>query len=230
METYSVYITQNLLDLKKAYVGMTKFNNENYYGSDKDLKNDIKELGKENFSKTFLGTFNTWQECHYMEGFYIRTLKTHISEGGYNKWINGGNYILMTDEIKKKLSKSHKGKPSHRKGVKLSEETKAKISRNSRHFQSEETKKLISKNHARWMKGKHHTEETKQKLRKPASDVSKEKNRLSHLGLISPRKGVKLSEETKAKISASLKLHVGWHFSEEAKEHMRHPHKKNKKI
>jgi hypothetical protein len=155
METYSVYITQNLLDLKKAYVGMTNGHNKKYMGSSPTLKKDIKLLGKENFSKTILGTFTTWQECHYWEGFYVKTLKTHISQGGYNEYWDGGRYILMTKEIRHKISESEKGKI-------VSKETGLKISKSKLgHFTSEESKEKNRQGHL----GKTHTEESKEKCR-----------------------------------------------------------------
>jgi hypothetical protein len=111
METYSVYITTNLLSPNKAYVGMTNGHNPNYMGSDKTLNEDIKLLGRENFTQTFLGTFDNWQECHYWEGFYVRTLKTHVSQGGYNKsWTGGSSYIVMTKKIRNKIRKTLTGK------------------------------------------------------------------------------------------------------------------------
>ena len=86
METYSIYITQNLLYPEKAYVGMTaRINDVNYLGSDKYLQKDIKTLGRINFNRTTLGEFSNWEEAHYWEGFYVKTLKTHVSYGGYNK-------------------------------------------------------------------------------------------------------------------------------------------------
>ena len=57
-----------------------------------------------------------------------------------------------TKEAKKKLSESHKGKPTWSKGKKLSEETKKKLSESHKGKKiSEETKNKISKAY----KGKH---------------------------------------------------------------------------
>ncbi len=86
---------------------------------------------------------------------------------------------------------------------------------------SEETKQKISKSckeNARintnyGMKGKHMSEE------------SKEKDRLSHLGKISPMKGKNHTEETKDKIS---KLHLGIKLSEETKRKIGEIHKGKK--
>lgn len=173
MDTYSVYITQNLLSPEKAYVGMTNGHQKNYMGSDKDLKKDIKNIGIENFNKTILGTFDNWQECHYWEGFYVKTLKTHIEYGGYNKRDDGGAYILMTPELKNKLSKTRKennlakGENNGMFGKKHSKESNEK--NRQAHLgktHTEESKRKISKNNAKNKPflGKHHSEETKRKM------------------------------------------------------------------
>ena len=67
--------------------------------------------------------------------------KNHPSYGK-KPWNNGKKW---SDEVKQKISESHKGK-------KLSEETKQKLS-----------EKLSGENNPNW--GKHHSEETKQKIR-----------------------------------------------------------------
>jgi group I intron endonuclease len=156
MENYSVYITINLLN-NRGYVGMTNGHNKSYFGSDKDLRNDIKEFGRKNFSKTTLGTFEDWKECHYWEGFYVKNLKTHISEGGYNKSITGGAYKIdgrlehHTEETKKKISNTEKGRVSPMKGKHQTEKSKKKT--------SEALTGRISP-----MKGRHHTEESKRNI------------------------------------------------------------------
>lgn len=118
METYSVYITTNLLN-NKAYVGMTNGHNPRYMGSDPILRSDIKKFGKKKFSKTILGTFDNWEECHYWEGFYVKTLNTHVSKGGYNQSWTGGSYwksFKRSSKTKKIMSVLKKGKPSWNKG------------------------------------------------------------------------------------------------------------------
>ena len=92
--------------------------------------------------------------------------------------IEGGNNRLFSNELKEKLSKSHKG-------VKLSEYHRNRISesRIGMHH-SEETKKKISESH----KGKSRDTETKKKISE------------SH-------KGKSISEETKNKLKKYYKLH-----------------------
>ena len=59
----------------------------------------------------------------------------------------------FSEEHKRALSQSHKGKPSPRKGAKLSDETKLKISENK-------------KGTVPWIKGKKHTQEALEKMSK----------------------------------------------------------------
>jgi hypothetical protein len=151
MRKYCAYITENKLN-NKGYVGMHFEGKKNYLGSDPQLLSDMKTLGRENFRKTILGTFDTWQECHYWEGFYIRTLQTHVSFGGYNKTWTGGSYtpvphnkgkktpinivergaskrrgMKRTPEQCKRISDSLTGIPSKRKGIKRTQEEIEKI-------------------------------------------------------------------------------------------------------
>lgn len=111
--------------------------------------------------------------------------------------------LSHSEETRKKLSESHKGKN-------LSEETKRKLSEShkgkstwnkGKHF-SEETRKKISGS----LKGKHLSEETKQKL----SEARKGKKCGPH------------SEETRKKISEA---HKGKHHSEEHKRKLSVSHK-----
>jgi hypothetical protein len=88
---YYAYITINQIDNTKCYVGMTKRPiMSGYKGSGSYFRYALKKYGNENFVRVDLGTFNDKDECHYWEGFYVRTLKTHISEGGYNLDFYGG--------------------------------------------------------------------------------------------------------------------------------------------
>lgn len=109
-----------------------------------------------------------------------------------NKEITAEEYEFLksnlhpSEEARAKISKTQKGK-------KLSEEARKKISEaNKGRKRSEETRQKLSEAHKgqeSWMKGKQHTEE------------SKEKNRLAHLG----KKTQPCSEDTKNKIAESLK-------------------------
>lgn len=173
MKTYSVYITTNLLEPHKAYVGMTNGKKKNYLGSGTLLKEDIEKIGKENFERSFLGTFDNIEECHYWEGFYIRTLKTHISVGGYNGNIKGGGYcelpsgelhpafgIKKSKEQKEQMRLNNLGDKNPMFGKKHSKETKDKIK-----IKAKDNKTKFKEGHIPWNKGKNISDEQKEKLR-----------------------------------------------------------------
>ncbi len=76
-----------------------------------------------------------------------------------------------------------------------------------------------------WMKGKHHTEESKMKNRlshlgKKASEETKRKMSEAHRGRIGPWRGKKLPEETKRKMSEAHRGSKNWAFGKKfSKEH-----------
>ncbi len=104
--------------------------------------------------------------------------------------------IIHSEETRKKISISMKGKNTWMEGKHLSEETKRNISESHKGKKlgpiSEETKKKISEAN----KGKKHLEETKRKMSET-------------------HKGMKFSEESKRKISERLKGRI---FSKKHKE------------
>lgn len=108
------------------------------------------------------------------------------------RFISGHN--SKTNQSKICHSEFMKGRPSPMKGKHHSEESKIKMSKNS----------------ARTMTGKYLSEETKQKIRDKRalqvfSEEAKAKMRQSHLGKSSQKRGCKLSDETKRKISEKVK-------------------------
>ena len=148
---------------------------------------------------------------------YIHSSETRrkISES-----LKGMTRSPLSEEHKKKLSESHKGKPTWNKGKKLSEEHKRKISEGNKGKRrsplSEEHKRRISEAN----KGKKLSEETKRKMseankgkklseehRKKMSEAQKGKklSKETKRKISEVQKGKKLSEETKRKISEALK-------------------------
>lgn len=111
-----------------------------------------------------------------------------------------------SEETKKKISESRKGYHCtvHRK---LSEETKKKISEskkgkrhpgyvNGKHWQwSDESKQKVTGKAKPWLKGRHHTEEARAKMK----EAARKRNGPG------PNKGRKFSEEHRRKISESLR-------------------------
>ena len=121
--------------------------------------------------------------------------------------INKGK--TFSDEHKRKLSESHKGNVSGMKGKRHTEESRKKMSESQKKavkVYSEDGLKRISEA----SKNRIVTDETREKLRqsrlgKKASEETRLKQSLAKKGKPSPKKGKKLSEETKKKISESVK-------------------------
>lgn len=168
---YTVYMTFNNLEPTKCYVGMTSGNNHNYKGSGLYINNAIKKYGKKNFTRCDLGHYDNYNECHYWEGFYIKTLKTLVEEGGYNLSPTGGitGGGIVAEESKQKMRDNHYDcngenngmyKRGHRK------ESKELISKNT--IKAMERPEVIAKlSHTPWNKGLKLTEEDKQHKRHP---------------------------------------------------------------
>jgi len=126
---------------------------------------------------------------------------------GQNGWNKG--LTKETDERVKKISEAMKGEKNHMYGKHLSKEHKLKISQNAKinpnygmkgkHMSLESRKKLSESKKGKYCGennhffGKHHTKESKRKLSE------------AHKGKPSPMKGKLLLEETKRKISNSVK-------------------------
>ncbi len=128
-----IYKTTNLIN-GKIYIGQSKFNNPNYYGSGKILNYAIKKYGKENFKKEILEECQTKEELNKKEKFWIKYYNSIDRNIGYNI-SEGGSLIKHTEETKKKLSdkakKRYKNKNNHpRYKTKHTTETKKKMSDN----------------------------------------------------------------------------------------------------
>lgn len=87
-----VYVTTNLIN-GKQYVGdhSSDILDDDYLGSGRPLfENAIKKYGKKNFERKILEFFDTKEEAELNQEKYIRKLKTHKSQGGYNLDWTGG--------------------------------------------------------------------------------------------------------------------------------------------
>lgn len=164
-----VYITTNLIN-EKQYIGdhsaydLNCAYTKRYIGSGTGIKNAVKKYGKENFKRDILEFFLTKQEAYNAQELYIKKFNT-LCPNGYNNNQKGGYGVtgLSSKEKSIKLSKIHKGKT-------ISEKHKNAI----REF----------------MKTFKHTEETKQKMRKPKKN--KEKYSISKIGNKNPMYGLSL--------------------------------------
>ncbi len=194
--TYHIYYTFKIDEPQKAYVGMTiKPIETGYKGSGTYLKNALAKYGKGSFTRTDLGGFNNKEECHFWEGFYIKTLKTLKSQGGYNISPKGGmnGYNSQSEESKELNRIAHLGK-------KMSEDTRKKMSQNSGVNKPgvNESRSAKLKGRPSPMKGRYHTEK------------SKEKNRKALIGRVSPMKGKYHTDEAKKKIAVASKGRIPW--------------------
>ena len=172
----------------KQYVGQHHYDKEeldsNYHGSGHIIKM-IYSKRPQTLKEEYIKTCYTQEELDEWEKYFIFTFDT-IYPNGYNLR-DGGNGKIFSDETRKKLSISHKGKPSAFKGKHHSEESRRKL--------SEAQKKYVGEKHQ--MFGKHLSEEHKKKIG------------ASNKGLLSGEKhpmfGKHHSEETKKKMSNSHK-------------------------
>lgn len=101
-----VYKTTNLIN-GKVYVGKSKFNKKNYYGSGILLKRAISKYGKENFVKEILEICINEQQLNEKEIKWIAKINC-IQPNGYNISLGGTGGNTLTnhpniEEIRKKL-------------------------------------------------------------------------------------------------------------------------------
>ena len=172
----------------EAYIGQTMYESERiiqHMKANKNTKfhNAIREYGIENFSYEVLERDIEESNLNNRERYWVKYYDTQKT--GYNT-THGGDcgtrHRIITDETRKKLSDSRKalkGKIHH------SEETKKKISESNKgkhkegHVHSEEEKKKQSESLKKYRAehpdsvrgennpfyGKHHSEETRKKLK-----------------------------------------------------------------
>ena len=163
----------------KSYIGQSvnleyrkqHFINRQLYST----SNDYKKLTVIDKARKKYPDFEQWtyeilefcnpNELNDREQYYINLYDTF--KNGYNETSGGGQNFEISDETRKKMSDSLKGKTPWNKGKHRSNETRKKISE-------------TLKGHIPWNKGKTHSDETKEKIRqahigKTHSDETKEK-------------------------------------------------------
>lgn len=134
---YYVYIITNLI-LNKQYVGSRMcykkdIHNDEYMGSSKYLKEDIKIYRKENFIKKILDIHYT-NKIDMLDGETFNILKYNtLAPNGYNRYLpntnpgfhaGGSKHSLKSIE---KMSESHKGLKHSEETIKLFKETRKGI-------------------------------------------------------------------------------------------------------
>lgn len=167
MEGYIYCITDTTNG--KQYIGQHHYNkpelDKSYHGSGRIISKIYKKR-PDTLKEEYLKTCYSQTEMDEWEKYFIFTNNT-LYPNGYNLE-KGGLSGIPSEETKRKISESLKGKISPRKGVNLSEETKRKLSESHKgkkgtftgKHHSEESRKKMSKT----KKGKHPTEETRKKL------------------------------------------------------------------
>lgn len=183
----SIYETINLYNkehkiLPFRYIGSDQNDNPNYFGSNTQLKEDIKRLGKEWFSKEIIKFYDSIDNIQIRkhETEILKEKKVRRSEEFYNKseTYSPGCGVKGMKHTKKKIV-SNKWKESR-----------------SGYTPTEETRKLWSMQRT----GKVHTDKTREKMSKSNARYYLNKNGDEH-----PVTGYKHSEAEKIKRSARMK-------------------------
>ena len=195
-KTYSVYM--HVSPSKKVYIGITKkkpeyrWNNGRSYSNNKHFQMAIKKYGWDNFQHIVLFSNMSEKDAKAKEIELIAKYNATNPNYGYNITLGGesGFGYHHTDEAKRRIGASAKGRPSFMKGKKHTQKTKDLIS-----------KALIGRSPVN--KGKHHTIETKTKISLSQKGVPKPKSADFSQKISKVKKGLKHSETTKAKMRES---------------------------
>lgn len=170
-----IYCFENIIDEKK-YIGQAydifnrekehiKLLNHEKYDDSPYFQNAWSLYGDDNF-KFYIVEKCPIELLNEKEIYYIKELRSHFSENGYNISWGGESFnrgLKISEETRKKMSESHKN---------MSEETRKKMRENHPDTSGE--------NHPLW--GKHPSEETKKKQSEShmAHSLSEEtKNKIS---------------------------------------------------
>ena len=160
-----------------------------YFTSSPKVKQLIEETGVESFDVEVRKVFETKEAAVKWESTVLRRCNVLHN----NKWINQNiaGYIIPTEESNKKISEFHKGKPKsaeHKEKIRISNLGKKRAPR------SEEYKAKMSKAKSSEGNGRYGLEVSNE-TRKKISEANK--------GNTAHNKGVPMSPEMKARISAT---------------------------
>lgn len=140
-----IYVITNKLT-GKQYVGQTiqtlekRWSRHGWHcttaGRRMPISDAIGRYGKENFSIETLKNCSSLDDMNFWEKYYVNTLNTWVPNGYNLKAGNGSG--ACSDEIKKKISRSNKGR-------KVSQETRDKLSKSHKGIRmSDETRRKLS--------------------------------------------------------------------------------------
>lgn len=182
----------------KMYIGQTCQKPEKRWNEGRGYKTGvfskaIEKYGWENFEHIILETGLTGEEADNRERYYIQKYHTWIQDeqcNGYNSEKGGNLQKQLSEETKRKISESRKGEKHWNYGKHLSEETRRKISEANKG--KKKSPELIERMRQSRL-GKKNSPEARRKI----SEALK-----GHPGW---NKGRQVSQETKDKISNTLK-------------------------
>ena len=190
---YTIYVIKNILN-NNLYCGrhITVNLHDGYLGSGSIIRKAIKKYGKHNFEKqiiffAFTESDLIWAESHFVNQEWINRSDTYnIELGGLNGFHSGNDptkyriYRPHSDDTKRKMSESHKGKPKStessiksglsRRGKKRTPEQLKRLSDAHKGYKwSEERKKIYSKTQT----GRSFSDSHRQSISKVAKTRSK---------------------------------------------------------
>lgn len=180
MKQYYIYLTTNLINGKR-YIGKHFGElNDSYLGSGTLIQRAIDKYGKQNFKKEILYISSSEQENSIKEKEFISAFNAVNDDSFYNL-IPGGDG----------------GDIFHSLPLERQQQIREKASQNN-------------KGEKNGMYGKHHSEETKQKLRQVNKDYTKTESFRQTMSLVTTGEkngmyGKKHTEESKKKMSDSKK-------------------------
>lgn len=159
-KNFKVYMHRNTIN-NKVYIGITsktltdRFRSGNGYNHNAHFKNAIKKYGWDNFEHILIADGLSYDDACEMEQHLIKEYDSTNREKGYNI-SQGGDKVRLgikhTEEAKQKMRDNHWSKRGKSKllGTHLSQERIEKLK--------------LRKGELASFYGKHHTEETKQKI------------------------------------------------------------------
>lgn len=110
------YVGQTINSLEERIKGHLTFARLNKDGC-RLFWRAIRKYGSESFEWSVLFETENIDELNYMESYYIKKYDTTNPLNGYNLK-GGGHNPFLTDEVKKRIGESQKGKLNHMYGIK----------------------------------------------------------------------------------------------------------------
>lgn len=156
-----------------------------YFTSSKKIQQLVEETGANSFDFEVRRTFDTQEQATNWETKVLRRMRVLESDQWLNQNIAG--YIVPTEESKQKISEFHKDKPK-------STEHKQKLSESQKGSKRPWAVKNLPTDCSGEKNGRYG---------KPVSEETRRKIGEANRGKTPPNKGVAMTEEQKAKISAA---------------------------